>query len=96
MKASFAMILAASVAMVGCTRVIERPTPVASQPSVISTPAIVEREKTTTAPAAGATAAPACTWASQSYSSGATSCQNHSTYRCNNGSWEQSQAAPAC
>jgi len=93
MKASLALILAASTAMVGCTRVIERPTPVASQPSVISTPAIVEREKTTSS-ATGATAQ-ACTWASQSYSSGATSCQNHSTYKCNNGTWEQ-QAAPAC
>ena len=55
MKASFALILAASTAMVGCTRIIERPTPVASSaPNVVSTPAIVEREKTTTpAPASG-------------------------------------------
>ena len=95
MKASFALILAASTAMVGCTRIIERPVPVASSaPNVVSTPAIVEREKTTT-PAAGASAAPACTWASQTYSSGANSCQDHATYKCNNGTWER-QSAPAC
>ena len=95
MKTSFVLILAASTAVVGCTRIIERPTPVASSaPNVVSTPAIVEREKTTQ-PAVGATAAPACTWASQNYSSGATSCQDHATYRCNSGTWER-QAGPAC
>ena len=95
MKALIALILAAT-ATVGCTRVVERQVPVASPaPNVVSTPAIVERT-TTQQPAVGATAAPACTWASQSYSSGATSCQNHATYRCSSGSWEQVQAAPAC
>jgi hypothetical protein len=98
MKATLAVILAATsaAALMGCTRVIEKPVPVASPaPNVVSTPAIVERERTAT-PAVGATAAPAaCTWASQSYSSGATSCQNHQTYRCNAGTWEV-QSAPAC
>ena len=97
MKASFALTLAASAAafaaMVGCTRTVERQVPVASQPSVISTPAIVEREKTTTS-ASGASAG-ACMWASQQFSSGAMSCQNHQTYKCNSGTWEQ-QAGPAC
>lgn len=98
MKASFVLTLAVSTAalaaMVGCTRTIERQVPVAQPaPNVVSTPAIVER--TTTAPAAGSTAPAACTWASQSYSSGATSCQNHQTYQCSNGSW-QLQSAPAC
>lgn len=98
MKATLAVILAASSAatLIGCTRVIEKPVPVASPaPNVVSTPAIVERERTMATPAAGATTAPACTWASQTYSNGATSCQNHSTYRCNNGTWEQ-LTAPAC
>jgi hypothetical protein len=96
MKATVALILAATTAMVGCTRVVERQVPVATPaPNVVSTPAIVERT-TTQQPAAGATAAPACTWASQTYSTGATSCQNHANYRCNNGTWEQVQAAPAC
>ena len=96
MKATLAVILAAGTLAVGCTRTIERQVPVAQPaPNVVSTPAIVERERTTQAPAAGATTAPACTWASQTYSNGATSCQNHSTYRCNNGTWEQ-LTAPAC
>ena len=86
MKASLVLILAASAALLGCTR--------ASNPAVVSTPAVIERTQVQTPASAGATAAPACTWASQSYSSGATSCQNHLTYRCNNGSWEQQ--APAC
>lgn len=93
MKAFLAVILAASTVAVGCTRTIERQVPVASQPAVISTPAIVEREKTSTS-ASGATAG-SCMWASQTYSSGATSCQSHLTYRCNNGTWEQ-LSAPAC
>jgi hypothetical protein len=63
----------------------------------VSTPAIVERQTQAPAPApaAGATAPAACTWASQSYSSGASSCQDHATYRCNNGNWEK-LAGPAC
>ena len=86
MKASLVLILAASAAVVGCAR--------SPNPAVVSTPAVIERTQVQT-PAAGATAAPSCTWASQSFSSGATSCQNHMTYKCNNGSWEQ-QASPAC
>ena len=86
MRASLVLILAASAAIVGCTR--------ASNPAVVSTPAVIERTQVQT-PAAGATAAQSCTWASQNFSSGATSCQNHLTYKCNSGTWEQ-QAGPAC
>ena len=86
MRASLVLILAASAAIVGCTR--------ASNPAVVSTPAVIERTQVQT-PATGATAAPSCTWASQNFSSGATSCQNHLTYKCNSGTWEQ-QAGPAC
>ena len=88
MKTTLAVILAASAAasLVGCAR-----TP---NPAVVSTPAVIERTQVQT-PAAGATVAPSCTWASQSFSSGATSCQNHLTYKCNNGTWEQ-LSAPAC
>ena len=95
MKATIALVLVSSTALVACTRIIERPTPSAA-PSVVSTPAIVERQTQAPAPAAaaGSTAA-SCSWASQSYSSGASSCQDHSTYRCNNGTWEK-LAAPAC
>ena len=98
MKATFVLTLAASTvafaAVVGCTRTIEKPVPVAaSQPSVVTTPAIIEREKSSTS-ASGATAGQ-CMWASQQFSSGATSCQNHLTYKCSSGTWEQ-QAGPAC
>ena len=95
MKAMIALILVSSTALVACTRIIERPAP--SAPSVVSTPAIVERQTQAPAPApaAGATAA-ACTWASQSYSSGATSCQDHAQYRCSAGTWEKIVSAPSC
>jgi len=86
MKASLVLILAASAAVVGCAR--------SPNPAVVSTPAVIERTQVQTQ-AAGATAAPSCTWASQTFSSGATSCQNHLTYKCNSGTWEQ-QAGPAC
>jgi hypothetical protein len=63
----------------------------------VTTPAISERvveRGPAPAAAAGSTAPAACTWASQSYSSGGVSCQDHSEYRCNNGSWERT--ANAC
>ena len=96
MKATIALILVSSTALVACTRIIERPAP--SAPSVVSTPAIVERQTQAPAPApaAGATAPAACTWASQSYSSGATSCQDHAQYRCTAGTWEKIVSAPSC
>ncbi len=83
-----------SMVLAACTRVIERP---AAAPSVVTTPAISERvvEKPgAAAAAAGATAPGACTWASQSYSHGGMSCQEHSQFRCNNGAWERT--AEAC
>ena len=96
MKATIALILVSSTALVACTRIIERPAP--SAPSVVSTPAIVERQTQAPAPApaAGATAPAACTWASQSYSAGATSCQDHAQFRCNAGTWEKIASAPSC
>ena len=95
MKAALALIVVSSTALVACTRIIERPAPVSAQPAVVSTPAIVERTTTTQA-AAGSTAPAACTWASQSYSTGATSCQDHAQFRCNAGTWEKIAAAPSC
>ncbi|TMH64972.1 MAG: hypothetical protein E6H57_15465 [Betaproteobacteria bacterium] len=96
MKATIALILVSSTALVACTRIIERPAPASAAPSVVSTPAIVERTTQAPAPATGATAPAACTWASQSYSSGATSCQDHAQYRCNAGTWEKIVSAPSC
>jgi hypothetical protein len=95
MKATIVLILVSSTALVACTRIIERPS---QAPSVVSTPAIVERttQAPAPAPAAGSTAPAACTWASQSFSSGATSCQDHAQYRCNAGTWEKIASAPSC
>ena len=94
MKGTIALLVVSGAALTACTtRVIERPVP--SGPSVVTTPAISERVvERGPAAAAGSTAPAACTWASQSYSSGAVSCQDHSEYRCNNGSWERT--ANAC
>ena len=89
MRAMILATLTLSMALAACTRVIERP---AAAPSVVTTPAISERvvEKPGLPAAAGSTA-PACTWASQSYSHGGMSCQEHSQFRCNNGVWERTE-----
>jgi hypothetical protein len=90
MRGTLALLLVSGAALVGCTtRVIERPVP--SGPSVVTTPAISERvvERNPAAAAAGSTAPAACTWASQSYSTGAVSCQENAQYRCSNGTWER-------
>jgi len=95
MKATIAVI-AASAALTACTtRVIERPI-AQPAPSVVTTPAISERvvERGPAPAAAGSTAPAACMWASQTYSSGAISCQENTQFRCNNGSWERT--GPAC
>ncbi len=90
MKAMIALALMSSMALAACTRVIERP--VASSPSVVTTPAISERViERPGAPAAAGATAPACTWASQSFSHGGMSCQEHSQFRCNNGTWERTE-----
>jgi hypothetical protein len=84
MKATLAL-LALALALPACTRVIERPSPA---PSVVTTPAISERTIERGASAAGASA-PNCTWESQTYSNGATTCQMGAQNRCNNGMWER-------
>ena len=89
MKTTIALILVTAAALSACTRVIERP---ASPPTVVSTPAVVERSSvtgTTTAPAPAPIAVGACLWEGQQTSNGGTSCRDHSTFRCNNGTWEQ-------
>ena len=98
MKATIAAIVASAATLTACTtRVVERPVPMASPaPSVVTTPAISERvvERGPAPAAAGSTAPAACMWASQTYSSGAISCQENAQFRCNNGSWERT--GPAC
>lgn len=87
MKAMIALALMASMELAACTRIIERPAP---PPSVVSTPAISERVvERPSAPASAGSTTQACTWASQGYSHGGMSCQEHSQFRCNNGMWER-------
>lgn len=90
MRATIALLVVSGAALAACTtRVIERPVP--SGPSVVTTPAISERvvERSSQQAGSGATAPSACTWASQTYSTGALSCQESTQFRCNNGSWER-------
>jgi hypothetical protein len=90
MKGIIALVVLTLGMAAGCTRVIERP--VASSPSVVTTPAISERVvERPSAPAAAGSTAQACTWASQSYSHGGMSCQEHSQFRCNSGAWERTE-----
>jgi hypothetical protein len=90
MNRTLIAVLLCSTAVAACTRVIERPVPTPTGPSVVTTPAISERViERGPAPATGATAPASCSWASQNYSAGALSCQDHAQFRCNNGTWEQ-------
>lgn len=93
MKATVALALVSIMTLAACTRVIERP---AASPSVVTTPAISSErviEKPGAPAAAAGSTAPACNWASQSYSQGSMSCQEHSQFRCNNGTWERTEAS---
>jgi hypothetical protein len=86
MKATIAL-LTAAVAASACTRVIERPVPTATAPSVVTTPAISERVVERNA-ASGATSGN-CMWNGQATSNGGLSCQQGTQYRCDNGTWTQ-------
>lgn len=93
MKGTIALLVVSGAALMACTtRVIERPVP--SAPSVVTTPAISERVvERSQQSGSGSTAPAACMWASQTYSSGAISCQEHVEFRCNAGAWERTAAA---
>lgn len=80
MKRSIALIFLSTLVVAGCSRPVVKET-------VVERPVVVDKA------AAGATA-PACTYASQSYSHGAISCQDRNQYRCDNGVWNRT--ANAC
>jgi hypothetical protein len=73
---SIAVMLFAAVALVGCARPVVRET-------VVEKPIIVDR------PAGAGSTAATCTFASQTYTQGAISCQEKAEFRCNNGTWER-------
>ncbi len=60
--------------------------------TIVERPVVTERIVERPAPAAAVGAgAPACTYASQSFSHGAISCQEGREHRCTNGVWERTQ-----
>ena len=73
----FALLLFSAVALAGCSRPVVRET-------VVEKPIIVDRPA-----AAGSSAASSCTYASQTYTQGAISCQEKTEFRCNSGNWER-------
>jgi hypothetical protein len=76
MKSSIALMLLAAVVVTGCARPVVRET-------VVEKPVIVDR------PAAAGSSTASCTYASQSFSQGAISCQEKTEFRCNSGNWER-------
>lgn len=85
MKLSIALMFVSALLLSACGRTIVRETvverPVAKETIVVERPA-----------AAGATA-PACVYASQTYSHGALSCQDRTEFKCNNGAWTRTFTA---
>ena len=80
MKRSIALTFVAVAVLAGCSRPVKE--------TVIEKPVYIDRPVPAAA-AAGATAAPACVYASQAYSQGSISCQDRNQYRCDNGVWSR-------
>jgi hypothetical protein len=76
MKVSVPLMLLTALIVAGCARPVVRET-------VVERPVIVDR------PAAAGATLPSCTYASQSYSQGAVSCQDRTQFLCNGGNWER-------
>jgi hypothetical protein len=80
MKRTIAVMFISAIAVTGCSRP-------------------VVKENRGRAPGRGRQAAatgasaPACTYASQSYSHGSVSCQDRNQYRCDNGVWNRTYSA---
>jgi hypothetical protein len=86
-KLSLSLMLIPVVLLAGCSRPVVKETVVEKQP------VIVERPAPAPAPAAAGATVPSCTYASQSYSHGAISCQDRTQYRCDNGIWNRTLTA---
>jgi hypothetical protein len=92
MKLSIALMFASALVLSACSRpviketVVERPVPAPA--TVVERPVVIERPA-----AAGASLPSSCTYASQSYSHGALSCQDRTEFKCNNGSWTRTFTA---
>jgi len=80
MKRTIAVMFISAIAVTGCSRPAVKET-------VVERPVVVDRA------AASGASAPACTYASQSYSHGSVSCQDRNQYRCDNGVWNRTYNA---
>jgi len=80
MKRTLAVMFISAIAVTGCSRPAVKET-------VVERPVVVDRA------AASGASAPACTYASQSYSHGSVSCQDRNQYRCDNGVWNRTYSA---
>ena len=81
MKLSLALMSIAALLVAGCTRPVVKET-------VVERPVYVDRPA-----AVGASANPGCTYASQSFSHGALSCQDRTEFKCDNGTWRRTFTA---
>ena len=81
MKLSIALTLVFAALLTACSRPVIRET-------VVERPVVTERTIVERPAAAGATLQ-SCSYAAQSYSHGALSCQDRSEFRCSNGNWER-------
>ena len=81
MKRSIALLFVAVAVLAGCSRPVKE--------TVIEKPVYIDRPVQAAPAAAGATAAPACVYASQAYGQGSISCQDKNQYRCENGIWNR-------
>jgi hypothetical protein len=79
MKLSIALLLMSAAVLAGCSRPVVRET-VVERPVYVDRPVVVQ-------PAAAGASAASCTFASQSYSHGALSCQDRTAFKCENGTW---------
>jgi len=91
MKLSIALLLVSAAVVSACSRPVVRET-VIERPVYVDRPAAGTTIVTPPAAAAGATTS-SCTYASQSYSHGALSCQDRTEFKCNNGSWTRTFTA---
>jgi hypothetical protein len=89
MKRSIALMFASAVVLSGCARPVVKETTVVERPAtVVERPVVIERPA-----AVGATLPASCTYASQSYSHGALSCQDRTEFKCSNGNWTRTYTA---
>jgi hypothetical protein len=94
MKLSISLLLISAAVVAGCSRPVVRET-VIERPVYVNPPAAPAAGTTIVTPPAAAAGATSnsCSYASQSFSHGALSCQDRTEFKCNNGSWTRTYTA---